>query len=89
MKGLHDNAGEYDPDRKLEDFSTEFLANLAREYARAYLAMDGFWNGAVTQGVGMKEAMECELVVWQRIANYMASQDRQAGKYPAAGKGPY
>ena len=71
MKGLQDNSGEYDPNRKLEDFSVAFLANLAREYARAYLAMDGFWNGAVRQRVGDKEAMDCELVVWRRIANYV------------------
>jgi len=71
MKGLQDNAGEYDPNRKLEDFSVDFLANLAREYARTYLATDGFWNGAVTQRVGAKEALDCELVVWQRIAKYV------------------
>ncbi len=71
MKGLQDNSSEYDPNRKLEDFSVAFLANLAREYARAYLAMDGFWNGAVRQRVGDKEALDCELVVWRRIANYV------------------
>ena len=71
MKKLQHNGGEYDPNRKLEDFSTDFLANLAREYARAYLAMDGFWNGEVTRRVGEKEAMDCEVVVWRRIANYV------------------
>jgi len=71
MKGLQDNSSEYDPNRKLEDFSVAFLANLAREYARAYLAMDGFWNGAVRQRVGDKEALDCELVVWRRIASYV------------------
>ena len=71
MKGLQDNSGDYNPNRKLEDFSAAFLANLAREYAQAYLAMDGFWNGAVRQRVGDKEALDCELVVWRRIAKYV------------------
>jgi len=71
MAKLQDNCGEYDPNRGLEDFSTDFLANLAREYAKAYLAMDGIWNGAVTQQVGGQQAMDCELVVWQRMANYL------------------
>jgi len=71
MSTLHDNSGGYDPNRRLEDFSIDFLAKLAREYAKAYLAMDGIWNGTVTQRVGFTEAMDCELVVWQRIASYM------------------
>ncbi len=71
MKGLQDNSGKYDHNRKLEDFSAAFLANLAREYAQAYLAMDDFWNGAVRQRVGDKEALDCELVVWRRVARYV------------------
>ena len=71
MEFLKDNSGEYDPGRKLEDFSPQFLAELAREYAGAYLAMDGFWNGAVTRCSGMKQAMDCDLVVWRRMAKYM------------------
>jgi len=71
MTKLQDNCGDYDPNRRLEDFTTDFLAKLAREYARAYLAMDGIWNGTVTQRVGEKESMDCELVVWQRMANYL------------------
>jgi len=71
MLGLTDNSGDYDPNRRLNDFSVDFLASLAMEYARAYLATDGFWHGAVTQRVGAKEAMDCELVVWRRIANHV------------------
>jgi len=70
MGDLHDNRGEFDPNRRLEDFTSDFLASLAMEYARAYLAMDGFWNGAVTQKSGKDAAMDCELLVWRRMATY-------------------
>ncbi|MFC1944360.1 DUF6125 family protein [Chloroflexota bacterium] len=71
MAELADNSGEYDPNRRLEDFSKGFLIELMREYARAYLAMDGFWNAEVARRIGYDAAMDCEEAVWKRIANYM------------------
>ncbi len=71
MGHARDVFSSYDPTTRLEDCPADFLAKLAREYARSYLAMDGIWNGSVTRRVGENEAMECELVVWQRMANYL------------------
>ncbi|MCX6000064.1 MAG: DUF6125 family protein [Chloroflexi bacterium] len=82
VTGLPDNSGDYNPNRKLTDFSVDFLANLALEYARAYLGTDGFWHGAVADKVGATEAMDCELLVWRRIANHVIPRIAKLANIP-------
>jgi len=40
---LRDNSGEYNPDRKLEDFSKEFILKLSHEYVLVFNQIQGYW----------------------------------------------
>lgn len=43
MKKLDNYSGEFIPDVKLGDFSSNALADLLKLYAKLYIAMDGIW----------------------------------------------
>lgn len=68
MNELDDYGGQFDPQRKIDDFSKEFLLKLLRQWAYAYLRMAEVWVGVVKQRVNAGEDVECELEAWRKIA---------------------
>ena len=71
MAELMDNGGPYNPDRRYEDFSKEFLIKLLKAYQRAYILLEGFWGTEVknTGKLDEEDIINCEVGVWTRIAN--------------------
>ena len=76
MKKLSDYSGEFRPELKLGDFSPTTLAQLSRLYSRLYVALDGFWYLAVKERLGNKEALACDIQVWERVCRYEMSKIR-------------
>jgi len=70
LNKLTDYSGEFRPDVKLSDFSPDTLAELLKLYARLYIAMDGIWYLTLKQRVGDKEALACDIQVWERTPKY-------------------
>jgi hypothetical protein len=70
LKELDDYRGEFLPDLKLSDFSPDTLVPLLRLYAKLYMAMDGFWYLAVKERVGGKQALACDIKVWEDMVKY-------------------
>lgn len=77
MKELDDYSGEFLPDLKLSDFSPDTLGQLLRLYAKLYMAMDGFWYLAVKERAGGKEALACDIKVWEDMVKYEAVMIRR------------
>ena len=78
LKKLSDYSGEFLPNLKLSDFSPDTLAELLKLYARLYIAMDGIWYLTLKERVGDKEALACDIQVWERNCKYeMARIKRQ------------
>ena len=71
MPELMDNSGPYNPNRKFEDFSKEFLLKLLKAYMRAYMLLEAFWGTEVknTGRFNEDEYVELETKIWTRIAN--------------------
>lgn len=78
MSKLNDYSGEFKPDLKLSDLSGEALENLIRVYAKLYKALDGFWYLNVMDRHGNDEAMECDILVWERLASYEMDKIQKA-----------
>lgn len=72
MKRLDDYGGEFLPDLKLSDFSPDTLVQLLKLYSKLYMAMDGFWYLAVKERAGDKEALACDIKVWEDMVRYEA-----------------
>ncbi|MDD5095855.1 MAG: DUF6125 family protein [Dehalococcoidia bacterium] len=70
MAELKDYSGNLKPDLKYEDFSKEALIKLLNEYARIFLATDGYWYSLIKQRYSDEEAMACELIVWDKCYTY-------------------
>ena len=78
MRKLNDYSGEFLPDLKLSDFSPDALARLLKLYAKLYIAMDGLWYRTLKERLGDKEALACDIEVWERNCKYeMARLKRQ------------
>ena len=78
MKKLSDYGGEFLPNLKLTDFSSDTLAELLKLYAKLYIAMDGIWYLTVKERVGDKEALACDIQTWEKNCRYeMARIKRQ------------
>ena len=88
MAELMDNSGPYNPSRKFEDFSEEFLIKLLKAYMRAYTLVDGFWNTEVrnTGKLAEEDIINCEIGVW-KSGEFHTAEYREADQHPAAGKG--
>ncbi|MFC1944042.1 DUF6125 family protein [Chloroflexota bacterium] len=71
MGELKDYSGKYMPELKCDDFSKETLITLLQEYARALLALDGFWNTAVRKRYGDEISLECETDAWLAYAPFI------------------
>ena len=71
MAELMDNSGPYNPNRKFEDFSKDFLIKLLKAYMSAYTLVDGFWNAEVrnTGKLDEEDIINCEIGVWRSLAN--------------------
>jgi hypothetical protein len=70
LKELDDYSGEFLPDLKLSDFSPDTLVQLLRLYAKLYMAMDGFWYLEVKERADDKEALACDIKVWEDTVKY-------------------
>jgi hypothetical protein len=70
MKKRNDYSGEFDPELKLEDFSSDFTIRLVRLYSRLYIALDGFWYLALKARQGNDEALACDIDAWDKMAKY-------------------
>jgi hypothetical protein len=67
---LVDYSGEFLPDLKLSDFSADTLVQLLKLYSKLYMAMDGFWYLSVKGRAGDKEALACDIKVWEDMVKY-------------------
>ena len=70
MGKLHDYSGEFLPELKFSDFSSDTLAKLLALYCRLYMALDGFWYLTVKERSGNEEALACDIRTWERVARY-------------------
>jgi len=70
MSKLEDYSGDLVPGLKLEDFSPRALAGLVKLYAKLYIAMDGFWYLTLKERLGDKEALACDIAVWEKNTRY-------------------
>jgi len=70
LKKLDDYSGEFNHNLKPTDFSHEALEKLINTYSRLYKALDGFWYLAVMDRSSNDEALECDIVVWEKLAVY-------------------
>jgi len=83
MGELMDNSGPYDPNRKFEDFSKEFLVKYIRELMSDYLKMAEFWYLEIDKVVGHEKAAEIETRVWgDKIANVVQRRICRRGGIP-------
>lgn len=78
MSKLDDYSGEFKPDLKPSDLSYEALEKLIRVYAKLYKALDGFWYLNVMDKHGNDEALQCDLLVWERLCKYEMDKITQA-----------
>ena len=70
MDKLSDYSGEFLPNLKPSDFSPDTLAGLVTLYARLFIALDGFWYLTVQERQGSKEALACDIQVWESVCKY-------------------
>lgn len=70
MADLKDYGGEFRPDLTLGDFTINALAELAELYCQLFRVLDGFWYLAVKERLGDKEALACDLKVWEKMCRY-------------------
>ncbi len=70
MKDLNDYSGGFDPDLRFEDFSKETLVKLLSVYAKLYQATDGMWYLSVKERVSNREAVACDLWVWDKMHRF-------------------
>ena len=70
MKKLNDYSGEFIPDLRLSDLSPDALAGLLKLYAKLYIAMDGIWYLVLKERLGDKEALACDIEVWEKNCRY-------------------
>ena len=70
MGKLIDYSGDFLPDLKLSDFSPDTLVQLLKLYSKLYMAMDGFWYLSVKGRAGDKEALACDIKVWEDMVKY-------------------
>jgi hypothetical protein len=52
---------------KITDLPREKLIELAADYAKGWLAMDGVWFQAVENKRGIDEAVELDIEIWKRF----------------------
>jgi hypothetical protein len=67
---LEDYSGQFKPDLKPTDFTYEALEKMIRVYAQLYKALDGFWYLNIMDQHGNEHAMQCDVMVWERLCKY-------------------
>ena len=70
MKKIDDYNGEFIPDLKLSALSPDALAGLLKLFAKLYIAMDGIWYLTLKERLGDKEALACDIEVWEKNCRY-------------------
>ena len=70
MKKLTDYSGQFLPDLKFSDFSSDTLAQLSGLYCKLYMALDGFWYLTVKDRASNEEALASDIRTWERLAKY-------------------
>jgi hypothetical protein len=78
LKKLTDYSGELLPNLEPGDFSSDTLAQLLKLYSKLYTVLDGLWYLTVKERLGDKEALACDIRVWEHMSKYeTASIKRQ------------
>ena len=70
MKELRDYSGDYVPDLRLTDFSSETLDEILKLHGKIYLALDGFWYLAVKELVSNEVGFECDMRAWEKVCKH-------------------
>jgi hypothetical protein len=78
LNKLSDYSGEFLPNLKPNDFSHNTLVELLKLYSQLYRVLDGLWYRTVQERLGDKEALACDLQVWESNCKHeMARIKRQ------------
>ena len=77
MELLTDYSGKLVRDLKLSDFSHDTLVALVKLYSKLYIGLDGFWYLTVKDRLGDKEALACDLQVWENLIKYSNARFRR------------
>ena len=70
MESLTDYSGKLVRDLQPSDFSYDTLVSLVKLYSKLYIGLDGFWYLTVKDRINNKEALACDIQVWQRMCSY-------------------
>lgn len=70
MEKLSDYSRALIPELRLEDFSQDTLAEIARLYAKLFLGLDGFWYRRVRDRFSEEDALLCDLKTWEDTVRY-------------------
>jgi len=70
LEKISDYSGQFRPEIKLEDFSSDTLSKLGEMYSKLYMALDGFWYLTVMERLGNDEALACDIKTWESQAKY-------------------
>jgi hypothetical protein len=70
MEKLSDYSKVLIPELRLEDFSQDTLAEIARLYAKLFLGLDGLWYRRVRDRFGEEGALICDAETWEDIVRY-------------------
>ena len=70
MRKPSDYSGQFLPDLKFSDFSSDTLAELLELYCKLYMALDGFWYLTVIERISNEEALACDIRTWERLCKY-------------------
>ena len=70
MNELEDYSGDFIPDLKLTDFSTQMLARIVALQGKVYLALDGFWYLAVKKLFDNEKAFLCDMWAWEKVCKH-------------------
>jgi hypothetical protein len=67
---LRDYQGTFRPNIAMNDFSKETLIELMKLHSRLFLVLDAYWYLAIKESINNDKALECDLTVWDRFAQY-------------------
>ncbi len=70
MNELEDYSGDFKPDLRLVDFTSETLNKINQLHGRVYLALDGFWYLAVKELVSNEMAFKCDMLAWEKACKF-------------------
>ncbi len=79
MEELSDYSGEFRPQLRLQDFSSDRLVEFWHTACRLFVLIDGLWYSLVAEKLGEEKAIEWDSEVWRRELPREYSWVRQSG----------